>query len=434
MKRLRHRRAREPSWRSGTRCSRAARATSRRGSRRCAARSSGATPSSPMTSAPCSVVFSVFTNARLADVGKTVRAGAIGRRPRRGRGIELAGRQEPRADDRRRRTGDRGSRCCRRSGSTGSNDSTPTPSSAASIRRAHAVHYTELALALHRRLTYADRAGVLECPRCRAGQPANRVGPLGGPATDHRRLDELLEPLWGYYDARGDYRGAIVLGEDFLRVLARCPTHPSGVTTSSPCRPTSLGRTSRSAASRLTPSARSATRSTGSKLSTATPRQRFSALAEPRFAPADALGVRADGRGGKRPHGHRRERRQTRRSCRRRTCSRASGAAGRTTSSIAIEHADKAVAHFEAAGSGFVAFRVGPNPGVVALAVSGLFRWMAGFAEGAVGREERAVRLAREARSPSVDRLRAPSRQHRGSLADGRSVRDEPGHGDARPG
>ena len=67
---------------------------------------------------------------------------------------------------------------------------------------------------------------------------------------------------------------------------------------------------------------------------------------------------------------------------------------------IAIEHVDKAVAHFEAAGSGFVAFRVGPNPGVVALAVSGLFRWMAGFAEGAVGRTQRALRLARELDHP----------------------------------
>ena len=99
------------------------------------------------------------------------------------------------------------------------------PELAASIRQAHAVHYTELALALHRRLTYADRAGVL--------------GALGAELVnlraawdhwvehaDHRRLGELLEPLWGYFDARGDYRGAIVLGEDFLRVLSQLPDTP----------------------------------------------------------------------------------------------------------------------------------------------------------------------------------------------------------------
>jgi hypothetical protein len=68
--------------------------------------------------------------------------------------------------------------------------------------------------------------------------------------------------------------------------------------------------------------------------------------------------------------------------------------------SVAIDHADKAIAYFEATTSGFVEFRVGPNPGVVANSVSGLFRWMAGLADSAAARLDAAVRLARELEHP----------------------------------
>jgi hypothetical protein len=61
---------------------------------------------------------------------------------------------------------------------------------------------------------------------------------------------------------------------------------------------------------------------------------------------------------------------------------------------MSIDHADKAVAHFNATVSGFVEFRVGPNPGVVANAVAGLFRWTAGLADSAVARMDEAIRLA----------------------------------------
>ena len=33
----------------------------------------------------------------------------------------------------------------------------------------------------------------------------------------------MLEPLWGYYDVRGDYRSAVELGNDLLHVLAELP-------------------------------------------------------------------------------------------------------------------------------------------------------------------------------------------------------------------
>ena len=43
---------------------------------------------------------------------------------------------------------------------------------------------------------------------------------------DVSRLNELLGPLWGYYDARGDYRSAIELGWKLLECLAATPDSP----------------------------------------------------------------------------------------------------------------------------------------------------------------------------------------------------------------
>ena len=128
-------------------------------------------------------------------------------------------------------------------------------------------------------------AGTRAAPAPHLRGPSGRLGALGAElgnlraAWDHwvtaltiARLGELLEPLWGYL--RGPRR--LPGGH---RARRRLPARPvaaarhtrARVTTSSPCRPTSPGRTSRSAASRLTPSARSATRSIGSKLSATPP-------------------------------------------------------------------------------------------------------------------------------------------------------------------
>ena len=40
---------------------------------------------------------------------------------------------------------------------------------------------------------------------------------------DVARLDDLLAPLWGYHEARGDYNAAIVLGEDLLHTVTELP-------------------------------------------------------------------------------------------------------------------------------------------------------------------------------------------------------------------
>ena len=47
-----------------------------------------------------------------------------------------------------------------------------------------------------------------------------------GATGDVARLNDLLAPLWGYYDARGDYRSAIELGHDLLGCLAGTPDSP----------------------------------------------------------------------------------------------------------------------------------------------------------------------------------------------------------------
>jgi hypothetical protein len=271
------------------------------------------------------------------------------------------------------------------------------PELATSMRQAHAAHYTEVALGLHRRLSYADRAGVLAAL---GGDLANLRA-----AWDHwvqqaevGRLGELLEPLWGYYDARGEYRGAIVLGEDFLRILSALPDTPERRYDEFAVQ-TNLART-HLAVRGFTPEAeRTICEALDRFEAVGDARQRFPALRslaslqlmrsefERTGAVAGDLMDIAEKEGDPA------------------LLSDAHLLAGIRSGwledlSVAIEHADKAIAHFEATTRGFVEFRVGPNPGVVAKAVSGLFRWMAGFADTAVARMEDAVRLARELEHP----------------------------------
>jgi ATP/maltotriose-dependent transcriptional regulator MalT len=66
----------------------------------------------------------------------------------------------------------------------------------------------------------------------------------------------------------------------------------------------------------------------------------------------------------------------------------------------AIVDADRAAAYFDAATSGFVEFRVGPNPGVVANAIAGLLRWTAGLPDAALANMDRALALADQLRHP----------------------------------
>ncbi|RPI10127.1 MAG: hypothetical protein EHM63_03605, partial [Actinobacteria bacterium] len=93
---------------------------------------------------------------------------------------------------------------------------------AAPVRQAHAEHYTERALQLQRALHERERCVALSAMEDELGNLRT--------AWDHwlqagevDRLHELLEPLWGFHEARGDYAAAIALGDELLDVLAQQP-------------------------------------------------------------------------------------------------------------------------------------------------------------------------------------------------------------------
>jgi predicted ATPase len=271
------------------------------------------------------------------------------------------------------------------------------PEVAAEMNDAHAAHYTDLALGLHARLTRSERADVLAA----LGADLANVRAawdrwVGVAALD--RLADLLEPLWGYYDARGDYRSAIVLGEDFLRALSALPDSTDRRSAEFAVQ-TNLART-HLAVRGFTHDAERAILDAVARFEAAGDvRERFSALrslaslqlmrseSEKTAAVAGDLLEIAEAEADP----------ELLTDAHLLACLRS----GWTENlSVAIAHADEAVAQFDRTTSGFVAFRVGPNPGVVANAVSGLFRWMAGFPDSAVVRIDAALRLARELDHP----------------------------------
>ncbi|MGV3760440.1 MAG: ATP-binding protein, partial [Actinomycetota bacterium] len=96
------------------------------------------------------------------------------------------------------------------------------PPLASAARQAHAERYRSLAVALRRDLERAERATVV----ARLGDELGNLRSAWTHWADRRdveALDDLLGPLWGYYEARGDYRAAVALGEHLLRVLGDLP-------------------------------------------------------------------------------------------------------------------------------------------------------------------------------------------------------------------
>ena len=102
------------------------------------------------------------------------------------------------------------------------------PDFADAVRRAHAEHYTELAVALREQLADTDREQVLAALEVELGNLRAAWSHLVQQG-DVVRLNDLLEPLWGYYDARGAYGAAMELGDDLLKVLAIQPETPQRV-------------------------------------------------------------------------------------------------------------------------------------------------------------------------------------------------------------
>jgi predicted ATPase len=274
---------------------------------------------------------------------------------------------------------------------------TGAPELQETVRRAHATHYLSVALDLHRQLTYADRSGVLAW----LGDELDNLRSAWEFWVEHRdveRLGDLLEPLWGYHEARGDYQAAIVLGEDLLRVLTELPESRERRHGELALR-ANLARTqlvvrgfSRDAeravvealepaeapgdAGRRFPALRSVAslqlwRSDFARASTTAGELMAIAVAEQ--DPALLLEAHLM------------------------TCISTSWPRDVVS---AIEHADHASAFFARTSSGFVQFRVGPNPGVVSHAIAGLLRWTAGLADAATTSMTRALDLATQLEHP----------------------------------
>ena len=264
------------------------------------------------------------------------------------------------------------------------------PDLAAAARRAHAEHYTEVASALHRQLTFAARQEILAVL-------ADELGNLRSAwdewvaAGDVVRLNELLAPLWGYYDARGDYRSAVELGSNLLDRLAATADSPERRRDEFVVR-MNVVRTEL-AVRGYTPEAEQLVCDALDRLAAAgDARQRFPGLrslaylhlmrydfeetAKIAVELMDLATAEQDPLLLAEAH------------------LLAGVGYGWSDLGAALEHLDRAVALFESTPTGYVDFRVGPNPWVVAMVVSGLTRWFAGSPDAASAALQRAIDLA----------------------------------------
>lgn len=268
---------------------------------------------------------------------------------------------------------------------------------APSVHRAHADHYTRLAVDLRAMLGSSDRDEVLGALAAELGNFRAAWSYWVG-AGDVVNLNALLEPLWGYYDARGQYGAAVELANDMLSVLRIQPETVERVRDEIALE-MSLAR------SLLT--VRGYTAEVERAVMAAVDRARESGDAHLQFPVLRSLAtlhlMRSDY---------------------------ASGAeVGRELLALAeqqdepmllsdahlvvgvntafqerladgIAHLDRSIEHFDEASAGLVQFRVGPSPGVVSHMVSGLLLWMLGFPDRARARVVRGIEVAEELGHP----------------------------------
>lgn len=271
------------------------------------------------------------------------------------------------------------------------------PDLRAAIKRAHAEQYSEAASRLRDSATSQGRATVL----------ATLSSELGNLLTawsywleqgDVARLNELLELLWGYYDARGNYRAAADLGEDLLGVLARQPETPerlrdqlaletslarsllavTGFSSASERRITEI--LDRSSASGEAAHRFPALRSLSSLYMLRSDVSRASAVTSDLLAVAELQqdqALLADAH-------------------------LVSGVIKLWANDMpaAMRHIGKAVEYSLRARPSYVQLRVGPDPRVLSQMVSGLVTWMAGSPDRARAQIERGVELAKEIDHP----------------------------------
>lgn len=264
------------------------------------------------------------------------------------------------------------------------------PELAAGLRRAHAQHYADLARHWRRGFGPEQRAEVL-------ATVGDEHGNLRGAWTywagqgDVTRMNDLLELLWGYYDARGAYHEAVGLADDLLEVLSLQPVTVERVRDEIAMQ-TSIARSMIAV--------RGYTEEVERRISAALDRAKAAGATSPRFPVLRALGTL---------HLLRAELPRSRaisdellgiaRELQDPTLlADAHQLAGIAQMSLDLErglrHFDTSIDYFDASPPPRVQFRIGPNPGVVSHVISGLLLWITGFPDSAQRRVDRGLDLA----------------------------------------
>ena len=271
------------------------------------------------------------------------------------------------------------------------------PDFAEAVHRAHAKHYTELAVALREQLARTDREQVLGVLEVELGNLRAAWSYLVQQG-DVVRLNDLLEPLWGYYDARGAYASAMELGDDLLKVLAIQPETPQRARDEIALE-MSLARALivvRGYDAEVEHSIRAAVERSREEDDAPERFPVLRSLATLHLMRSDldsALGI------GRELLAIADQQRDPM------LLSEAHLVYGMNTAFIGdiddgLRHIDTAIEHFDTGATGLVKFRIGPSPGVVANVVSGLLLWGVGFPDRAVARLERGLTVADEIGHP----------------------------------
>ncbi len=275
------------------------------------------------------------------------------------------------------------------------------PDMAASVQRAHAEHYVELANRLRPKLIGSTRQTTLDELTLELDN-LRQAWRYWVEAEDLERLHDLLDTLWVLHDARGWYRGVIDLANDLLGVLAMAPETPERVREEMALQ-TSVARALMSVAGYTTEVEEAFTKALQLSEDTGARPDRFPVLRSLaslyllRYEPEKALEVGeelltiADEQGdpGLQLEAHFVV-----------GTNQALGAGGDVDEGM--DHLEKAIELFDPEAARSERFRLGPNPGVQALTTSALLLWMLGFPERAMKRAARAEEVSAQLDHPAT--------------------------------